>query len=220
MSKHTLFFMALLFYVPLFSQSTIIDSLELLIPNATLKERAKIKYDTEPYLYSIVDIQERLQQAERYVEVSTKLKDSLLLDHAYWMLSRVQYALGDTLKSKETWDKGKTIAMHYGRPLGDSRQGGAGGVTYATTFTGIYKDSSRQMSFDSIQNRADIFEINNTHLDIDPNAVYWCKLKLRGKSNQTDNYSFQISSDPYGKDSWNSMDAFLVHEDGTVERQQ
>ncbi|MEZ4933040.1 MAG: adenylate/guanylate cyclase domain-containing protein, partial [Saprospiraceae bacterium] len=97
---------------------------------------------------------------------------------------------------------------------------GAGGVTFASAFTQIYKDSSRQMSFDSIRERPNIFRINNTQDDFDPNAVYWCKFKLRGHPEKTGEYLFQVSSDYYGERSWNNIKAFLVHADGRVETQK
>ena len=210
----------------LFSQATFIDSLELLIPKATFSERVKLMYKTEPYFESIVDINEKLQQAQRFVEVSSALKDSMLLLEAYLHLSIVYNTLGDTLKRKQALDSGKTIGIQYGYSLGDSYRGGAGGITHATLFVAIYKDSTRVMNFDSIRKRSEDFEINKTYQlnneknSLDSDAIYWSKMKLRGHPEKSDDYLFQISTDYYGKNSWNKMEAYLVHEDGTVEEQQ
>ena len=125
-----------------FSQSTFIDSLEQLIPAATFSEKIKLKYRAAPYLRSLVDIEERLQQTQRYVEVATTLKDSLLLDHAYWQLGSVYEIIGDTLKSTQAYDRGKIIASQYGWSLGDSRRKEVPTVTFTGVFTTVYQDSS------------------------------------------------------------------------------
>lgn len=220
MSKYIFFIVGLLWCTPSFSQSTFIDSLEQLVPIASFSERVRLKYQTEPYLSSIVDIEERLQQAQRYVEVSTRLKDSLFLDHAYYQLGTVYRIIGDTLKSKQAANRGKSIASQYGWSLGDSGPDGGGSVTFANAFTAIYEDSSRTTSFDSIRKSPAIFEINNSQDNLDLNTVYWAKLKLRGHPKKTDDYLFQVSTDYYGKRSWDNIKAYLVHADGRVETQQ
>lgn len=220
MKKNIIFL--LLFWVisPAFGQSTFIDSLEQLIPAATFSERIKLKYRTAPYLRSLVDIEEKLQQAQRYVEVATILNDSLLLDNAYWQLGSVYEIIGDTINSKKAFEQGKIIASQYGWSLGDSRRKEVPTVTFAGVFTTVYQDSSQQMRFDSIRKRGEIFELHNPNYPIDTNAVYWCKLKLRGHPEKTKEYVFQISSDSYGRRSWNNINAYLVHEDGSVEKQR
>lgn len=219
MKKTLISFIFFLLVLPAFGQSTFIDSLEQLIPAASFSERIKLKYRAEPYLRSLVDIEERLQQAKRYVAVATTLKDSLLLDHAYWQLGKVYQVIGDTINSKQAYDQGKIIANQYGWSLGDSRNE-VPTVMFAGSFTAIYKDSSRQMNFDSIRKQKGIFELPSSNDTIDLNAVYWCKLKLRGQPNKTKEYVFQISSDGFGKRSWNNIEAYLEHEDGSVEKQQ
>jgi len=220
MKKNLIFFTLLWIILPAFSQSTFIDSLEQLIPAASFSERIKLKYRAEPYLKSLVDIDEKLQQAQRYVAVATTLKDSLLLDHAYWQLGEVYKTIGDTINSKQAFDQGKMIASQYGWSLGDSRRKEVPTVNFAGIFTTTYKDSSQQMSFDSIRKRGDIFELHRSNDTFDLNAAYWCKLKLRGHPEKTKEYVFQISSDSYGRRSWNNIAAYLVHEDGSVEKQQ
>jgi len=166
-----------------------------------------------------LDINERLQEAQRYVDICSELRDSYLLEHAYWQLGDVYRDLGDTLQSKQLFNQGKTIASQYGWSLGDNRSG-LNEITFALYFTTIYKDDTRQLSFDSIQNNPPLFELNNLSNNLDTNAVYWSKLKLRGNPDQADEYIFQISSDYYGQKSWNHIQAYLVREDGTVEKQQ
>ncbi len=204
---------------PLLGQSTFIDSLKIVVPDATFSERVKIKYKTEPYFKNIVDIDERLRQVQRYVAIATTLKDSLLMEHAYYQLGRVYKALSDTLNSRQAYDFGKTIGTQYGWSLGDSR-GRTGDLTFAGYFSEVYKDTSRQMNFDSIILRPDIFEINTIDNNVDTDAVYWNRLKLRGHEEKTDEYLFQISSDYWGRYSWKKIAAYLVHEDGRVEKQQ
>ena len=219
MKKLNLLFLILLLSVPLFSQSTFIDSLEQLIPVASFSERIKLKYRAEPYLKSLVNIDKKLQQTKHYVAVATTLNDSLLLDHAYYQLGTIYEAIGDTINSKQAYKQGKIIASRYGWSLGDSRHE-VPGLTFAGVFTSLYKDSSQQMSFDSIRKREELFKFFSFNDTIDLNAAYWCKLKLRGHPEKTKEYVFQISSDHDGKRSWNNIAAYLVHEDGSVEKQQ
>ena len=219
MKRILTFFILLWIIIPVFSQSTFIDSLEQLVPAASFSERIKFKYRAEPYLNSLVDINEKLQQTQHYVAVATTLKDSLLLEHAYYQLGKVYKVIGDTIKSKQAYDRGKTIASQYGWSLGDSRNE-IGGVTFAGSFATVYKDSSQQMNFDSIKKQEEVFELNRSNFNLDFDAAYWCKLKLRGQPEKTKEYVFQISSDSYGKRSWNTIEAYLVHEDGRVEKQQ
>ena len=216
--KLLLFTTLTLWSFPLLSQATFVDSLKIVVPDATFSERIKIKYKVGPYLKNIVDIDERLQQAQRYVEVATTLKDSFFMENAYYQLGRVYKALEDTLNSQQAFDLGKTIATQYGWSLGDNHSE-TGGVTSTRNFTEVYKDNSRQMSFDSIRLRPTIFELNTIDDNVDTNAVYWSRLKLRGHEEKTDEYLFQISSDYWGKNSWNKIAAYLVHEDGRVEKQ-
>lgn len=219
MNKCILYFISLLWCTPLFSQATFIDSLELLIPNATIEEKSKLKFRTWPYLEQILDTEERLQQAQRFVEVSNTLKDSMLLNYAYRTLSDAYKVNGDTLNSKQALDKGLTVGSQYGYSLGDS-WGGAGSMTSAYTFLSIYKDSNGVMNIDSIRKRPNIFEINHDSEHLDFDKAYWCKIKLRGHPEKTDDYLFQVSGDYAGKKSWNHIAAYLIHEDGSVEKQQ
>ena len=210
--------MFLCFPIALLSQSTFLDSLKIIVPDATFAKRMKIKYQIQPYLDNILNVEERLQQAQQIVDITAKLKDSLLSIEAYRRLGQVYNTIGDTINSQQAYQQRQVLATQYGWSLGDINK--SNNKVYLFRYLEIFKDESKQLNFDSIQLKSVDFKLNNTNVNVDTNAVYWYKVKLRGHPEQSDDYLFQISADYYGKNSWNKIDAYLVHEDGSIEQQQ
>ena len=92
----------------------------------------------------------------------------------------------------------------------------------------IFHDKNGNTTFEEVQNFDSLFTTNTTSENFQPDDVYWSKITLRGHSEKTanylfgsltfenDNYAFQID---HGK-GWQYNDAWLVHEDGSIESQQ
>ncbi len=211
-------FFFFLFSLPLFGQSTFIDSLEQLILDASYQEKVKLKYQLDPYFKSILNVDERLKESKQYVEIVTHLNDSILLDHAYWNLYKVYNQLGETEKAKQANNKNIEISAAYGCQLEDVEIND--GYHYAGSYMEVYADSTKRLNLDTIRNNPNLFSTNTKTHDFDSNSVYWSKLKLRGSSNKTTDYLFQISSDRLGQKSWENIEAYLIRKDGTVETQQ
>ena len=84
----------------------------------------------------------------------------------------------------------------------------------------IFKDTSGTLSFEDILSYDDKFEWNNTKTNYPSDKVYWAKLMLRGNPEKGDYYLFNIANDAAGRRSWLWIEAYLVHENGEVDREK
>ncbi len=83
----------------------------------------------------------------------------------------------------------------------------------------IYLDENGDRSFEDISKNQQLFQENNTRGNFDPNQTYWVKVDVQARRNQQDSilFFFQNFLSLHG---WESIDAYLVHEDGRMEYQQ
>ncbi len=83
----------------------------------------------------------------------------------------------------------------------------------------VYLDKEGEMGFEEIKQNQDLFQHNNTRQVFDPNQTYWVKVDVQARKNQQDSimFFFQHFENFLG---WESVDAYLVHEDGSTDIQK
>lgn len=82
----------------------------------------------------------------------------------------------------------------------------------------IFKDEEGNKTFTEVSKNNAWFDINRTIEQYDTSAVYWVKLRLNGNEQSPDSCIFFVEQSE-GFHSWNQIQAYLVHEDGTVDQQ-
>lgn len=83
----------------------------------------------------------------------------------------------------------------------------------------IYIDEKDEMSFEEISKNQHLFHINNTYGDFDFDQTYWVKVNVQARKNKQDSILFFLQNF-YTHYGWEYVDAYLIHEDGKVEKQQ
>lgn len=82
----------------------------------------------------------------------------------------------------------------------------------------IFKDETGNTSFEEILANDQWF-VPNSRESFEPEAIYWMKVNLKADLNFRDTCLFGIGYDGARK-TWNKIDAYFVHENGRIEKQQ
>ena len=83
----------------------------------------------------------------------------------------------------------------------------------------IYLDKKGEMSFEEILENKHLFQANNTYDNLDTDATYWATTEVQARKSHQDSIIF-LFKDYHSLKSWDRIDAYLIHEDGTIEHQQ
>lgn len=82
----------------------------------------------------------------------------------------------------------------------------------------ILEDEHAQFTLEDVLARKDSFELNRSIYDFNPQLVHWVKLDLTGNEKGLDSCILFVENS-LGYYSWANIEAYLVHEDGRIDRQ-
>jgi hypothetical protein len=88
--------------------------------------------------------------------------------------------------------------------------------TYLENTIEVFKDEKGNTSFEEVAANDALFWENNTKESFEADKVYWMKLNLQAGEHYRDTCLFYVGS----IESWEKIEAYLIHEDGRVEQQQ
>jgi len=225
------------------------QAISTLEPGAGIEQKLRIKNEIQQYLYQISSLSERWKQSGNYFETAKVQGDSLFLAHSLGQLALMSAMLTDTFKytlegqsirSTSTLEslylpeninhiyrythehlneylrQYEAIQSNIGVYLQEIPEVGKLDLYPALS---IFKDPNGGKTFAEVAANKDWFTPNATMTQYDAGAVYWVKLKLRGNELGQDTCLFFVENSE-GFQSWDQIDAYLVHENGAIEQRQ
>lgn len=244
---HSLIFLS---GVHLSAQTSPIDTLSLSSKSFLINQKIELKNNIQDFLEKIELPEKRLALSQKYFEAAIANQDSFFLAHSSEQLAIISAVTSDTFKyhlegnkliSKSALERiylqenisnlfnfvdDKNTASYFERHQMIKSDYGIHTSELPTerkvdlySALKIYKADHDNIGLKNLHESKDLFEYNNTLTGFDPKATYWVKLNLRGGEQQIDTCSFFVEN-MEGYASWNNIEAYLVHEDGQIEKRK